>query len=267
MPDNFIGWEIDTLKDCGFPLDRIIFMCNSPENVTSYQKKGAIAHLINHNIGLDSSVFKPIDGTVKLYDAIYNARPIEKKRHFLAEEIDNLALIVGFSFENQSGPTQYKVEYDKLKISYKNDRRLKPHEVNDKCQQSYCGLMLSEEEGGCYSSSEYLLGGIPVVSTMCRGGREIFYNKNNSIVCEPTKSAIKDSVIKMKDMVKSNAINSSVIRKEHLELSNRMLHEFRGAVYDIGVKYGENINVETIDYPMAQFVEKHILYNILNEVK
>lgn len=49
------------------------------------------------------------------------------------------------------------------------------------------GLALSELEGPCWASTEYLLCGLPVVTTPCSGGREVWYNEGNSIVVQPTQ--------------------------------------------------------------------------------
>jgi glycosyltransferase involved in cell wall biosynthesis len=38
-------------------------------------------------------------------------------------------------------------------------------------------VILSREEGACYASAEYLLSGLPVVSTRSRGGRDIFFDE------------------------------------------------------------------------------------------
>ena len=50
------------------------------------------------------------------------------------------------------------------------------------------GGVFSEEEGACWASSEYLLCGLPVVSTHSRGGRDVWYSGHNSLIVEPTQA-------------------------------------------------------------------------------
>jgi hypothetical protein len=45
-----------------------------------------------------------------------------------------------------------------------------------------------------FASMEYLLTGIPVVTTPSRGGRAVFFNHENSIVCEPNPQAVLEAV-------------------------------------------------------------------------
>ncbi|NBU99718.1 MAG: hypothetical protein EBS19_16170, partial [Spirochaetia bacterium] len=49
----------------------------------------------------------------------------------------------------------------KLKSKYMNQNRIPMEEVLNIYNKSYCGGIFSEKEGACYSSSEYLLAGLP----------------------------------------------------------------------------------------------------------
>ena len=46
-------------------------------------------------------------------------------------------------------------------------------------------------EGANYSSSEYLLCGLPVVSTESSGGRDYWFDDYNSIICKPNEDSVK----------------------------------------------------------------------------
>ena len=53
------------------------------------------------------------------------------------------------------------------------------YDTNQICEiyaQSRCGLILSSEEGACFAATEYLLCGLPVVTTPSVGGREAFFD-------------------------------------------------------------------------------------------
>lgn len=49
--------------------------------------------------------------------------------------------------------------------------------INEIYGQSRCGLILSAEEGACFAAMEYLLCGLPVVTTPNIGGRDEFFDK------------------------------------------------------------------------------------------
>lgn len=51
---------------------------------------------------------------------------------------------------------------------------LPPAQVCAALNRGEVGLALSELEGACWASTEYLLCGLPVVSTPCSGGREVW---------------------------------------------------------------------------------------------
>ncbi|WP_092048398.1 glycosyltransferase [Planctomicrobium piriforme] len=71
---------------------------------------------------------------------------------------------------------------------------LTAEEVNLVHNQSRIGVILSEQEGGCGASTEYLLAGLPVVSTSSTGGRDLFYDSGNSIICEPTVDGVRSAL-------------------------------------------------------------------------
>src|SRR5690606_14249643 len=137
--------------------------------------------LINQNAFIVPDYFFPIDGAEKKYDAIYNARPRKFKRHYLARNVGEayrLALILGKHVASLDDVNESELP----KHIYKNTDHLPHKRVNELLNQSRVGLILSAVEGACFASSEYLLAGIPVVSTMSKGGRDYWYDEYNSLV-------------------------------------------------------------------------------------
>ena len=59
------------------------------------------------------------------------------------------------------------------------------------------GLCLSEEEGAMFASIEYLLCGLPVVSTPNMGGRDFFFDEKFSQTVDPSEEAVRVGVEKM----------------------------------------------------------------------
>jgi hypothetical protein len=145
--------------------ERFFFLYNSLEEKQSLQAAGFNGLLINQNAWIDENlVMKPLD-IPKVYDAIYVARRAPFKRHMLAKEISSLALVAGSNHGESVSPIPESV--------YLNKNPLTSLEVCEVINQACCGLILSEVEGACYASSEYLLCGIPVVSTHSKGRRDV----------------------------------------------------------------------------------------------
>jgi glycosyltransferase involved in cell wall biosynthesis len=208
-------------------------MFNSPHEMENFSEYNFQGDVINHNAWLDENlVMRPLD-VDKQYDAIYVGRRSAFKRHMLAENVENLALIAGINHGNAVSPVpQHK---------YLNEVPLTPEEVCLKINESRCGLILSEKEGACFSSSEYLLCGIPVVSTKSYGGRDVWYNSYNSIVCDPDPFQIAEAV----EYFKNEPRNPQIIREIHIEQAHRYRKKFIDKLADLFDEYGvENVDAE-----------------------
>lgn len=210
-------------------LDRnnFFFLFNSDSEKETLKKYGFIGELINHNCWLDESVI-PCARKEKLYDAILISRMSKFKRHYLANKIENLALIC-------SGANHKKVdtEYHMPSAIFNPEKALIQKEVFDAINKSKCGLMLSELEGACWSSSEYLLCGVPVVSTKSVGGRDFWYNDYNSIVCEPDEDEILNAV----NFFVDNPKDPDKIRQDHINLSIKQRQLFVEILQNVFNKY------------------------------
>jgi hypothetical protein len=214
-----VGWHhFDYLiKECSDMFDALdlnreqfIIFANDPDSLINFQKYGFRCVFINQNAWLDeNSVMKIMPGFIKKYDAIYIARNLEWKRHYLSDLVSNKAFVVG-SIHGEPLCNRFPSS------NYINSEVLNPSEVCIKINESKCGLILSEVEGACYASSEYLLCGIPVVSSSSWGGRDIWYNNNNSlIVNDPDPNKIMDAV----NYFCNISLDPYKIRFEHIKKS------------------------------------------------
>jgi glycosyltransferase involved in cell wall biosynthesis len=88
-------------------------------------------------------------------------------------------------------------------------------EVKEKINQSNCGLILSASEGACFASSEYLLCGIPIVSTVSEGGRSVWYDEYNSLIVDANADAVTEGV----RFFSSHRRLPQVIRDSHIGLA------------------------------------------------
>ncbi|MBD3316654.1 MAG: hypothetical protein GF344_12765 [Chitinivibrionales bacterium] len=183
------------------PNHRIIRLCNTPRERTLLRLFGAPAAFINHNIFANEHVFVPGNGKQE-HDAIYNAKFQPFKRHWLAKEINSLALLsycVGRSYNFNK---QY---FDQMASVLKHAATLNfdwasnytfwgRKKVCAGLASAKVGLCLSAIEGAMVSSIEYLLCGMPVVSTESRGGRDIYFDERYTVITRDTPESVRDGV-------------------------------------------------------------------------
>ncbi len=168
-----------------FNKENFFFMYNSLKEKENFETYGFIGEVINQNAWLKEKQFG-ISQADKKFDAIYVGRRSAFKRHMLAKNVKKLAIIAGDNHGNSIAPVPEQ--------AWLNPRKFTQTEVKEKLSEAYCGLILSEIEGACFASSEYLLSGIPVVSTPSLGGRDAWYNEYNSIIADPNPDAIAAAV-------------------------------------------------------------------------
>ncbi|MEJ1934663.1 glycosyltransferase, partial [Nostoc sp. NIES-2111] len=144
----------------------------------------------------------------KIYDAIYTAQLNSSKRLWLAKNIEKL-MVVSYGGDLHS----YCPE---LKHADFNKEFLPRQELAKKYNQAYAGLILSAVEGANLASSEYLLCGIPVVSTPSKGGRDEFFTPENSIIVPPDAEKVAEAVQTFKQL----APNPQDIREQTLKKMN-----------------------------------------------
>ena len=248
----YCGWYHDEyfaktysriLLELGLSKKKFYIMFNSVDEMNIFKKHGFFGEVINHNCWLDwDQSMKIIDNCDKLYDAIYVGRRSAFKRHMLAKKVNNLAIIAG----NNHGNNVSEIPHCK----YNNEKPLSADGVCEKINQSKCGLLLSETEGACFSSSEYLLCGIPVVSTTCNGGRDFWYNSYNSIVVEPDEDRVLEAV----SHFNNTKIDPKKIRNDHIELSIKQRQTFIDHLQKLFIQKGIEISADK--YFTEQYMHK-----------
>lgn len=248
----YCGWYHDEyfaetysriLLELGLSKRQFYIMFNSVDEMNIFKKYGFYGELINHNCWLDwNQSMKIMSGTKKVFDAIYVGRRSAFKRHMLAKKVSNLAIIAG----NNHGNNISEIPNCK----FNNEKPLTANEVCEKINQSKCGLLLSETEGACFSSSEYLLCGIPVVSTVCNGGRDYWYNSYNSIVVEPDEDEILEAVT----YLNNTSIDQEKIRNDHIELSIMQRQTFIDHLQKLFTQKGIELSAD--DYFREKYIHK-----------
>ena len=218
---------------------KILFLLNNLDESREFKKNSIPCKFIHQNALVDSNIFKPISIS-KTYDIIYNARLDSMKRHYLLKDCRNIGLISGYVMNIDRSKEEYLNELKKnihhafminsnQPTSLENFnydmgiQLLKSSEVNIAINRSRVGVILSSKEGACYASIEYLLAGIPVVSTKNIGGRDYFLDKRFCRIVPSKPKAIKNAV----DELISLNIAPSFIREETIKKINPHVQKLR----------------------------------------
>lgn len=221
------------------------FMFNDVNEKINFSKKGFLGDIINQNAWLDENlVMTPIADISKIYNAIYVGRFSPFKRHHLAANVEKLALVAGSNHGN-------KMDEALPKHVYVNKEPLTPKDVCKKINEAGCGLILSAEEGACFASSEYLLCGIPVVSTRERGGRSVWYDEYNSIICDDNAQEIADAV----EELNKNPRDPLKIRSAHISKARVYRQKFILKLAELLEQHGD-YEVDAADYFKKNFIHK-----------
>jgi glycosyltransferase involved in cell wall biosynthesis len=150
-----------------------------------------------------------------------------------------------------------------LQPYYINDERISSDEVNKILNMSYTGGIYSAEEGGCYSSSEYLLCGLPVVSCFSKGGRDTWFNNYNSIIVENDDPLlVKDAVNELKNKIISGELEPEKIRNQHITKQMEMRERF---VLDLSKRIDAEIS-DVCAYFENTYQNKLVRYNEFLEI-
>ena len=200
-----------------YPEVKVTFFCNSPRELPIVKHHALDAVLLPHNVFANERVFRIIAGE-KEFDAVYQASMKPFKRHYLANEIESLALI--YSRHGYFADYFPRVQSELRHAVFLNGdpnagsyRQFTPAEVARRLNRARVGLCLSAEEGGNYASIEYMLCGLPVVSTVSEGGRELFFDDEFCTLVQPDAAAVRQAVA---DLVRRN-IDPQLIRAAALQ--------------------------------------------------
>lgn len=186
-----------------YPKHQFIHLCNTLPQYEVFRDRGLNAVFCNHNAFVDEKIFSLLPSTRKTWDAVYDARFKDYKRHELALQIPSLALIYDVNPLVDDPAYVENVRRQFAHAHFLNHgaggayRLLKPSEVNECLNTCRVGLCLSAVEGANYASIQYLLCGMPVVSTRSRGGRDVFFDDEYVLIVDDAADAVRAGVEEM----------------------------------------------------------------------
>lgn len=210
------SWEIRTVHSLAswpqkfaahrreFPEHRIVYLTNEPGDQAVLEAAGMGHFFCNHNAFVDEKTYCPPEGArggdAREFDAIYDARIAPFKRHPLAARVPRLALVHYDLPHERHTRWMLGVRLRLWRAKSLNKRKglwplwMSRQDVAACYRRAKVGLCLSEVEGAMLASIQYLLSGLPVVTTPSRGGRDQFFDSENSITVEPNARAVADAV-------------------------------------------------------------------------
>ena len=221
----------ETLKR--HPQHRVVMACNEPHTVDLFRAQGVEAAFCSQNCLLNENTFFVDETVEKKYDAIYNANMAVYKRHLLAAKIKSLALItfryVGTYENNYDQEVQNALAHATWLVDARNDaEKATAAQICRYCNESRVGLCLSDVEGAMYASIEYLLCGLPVVTTRNIGGRDVFFDPDYVEWVDDDPEAVNQGVINLI----ARAPSASVIRARTLQKMEQHRQYLRDIVRD-----------------------------------
>lgn len=161
---------------------QLVFLANTEAERLALERAGLDAALVHQNAFVDADIFRPLAGVDKRFDAIYDARVDAFKRHALAAGIASLALVTARNMDYHDPAYAASVRKLLARAHWYNDplaadyRSFSMAEINACLNECRVGLCLSAAEGAMYASAQYLLAGLPVVSTASLGGRDVLFD-------------------------------------------------------------------------------------------
>ena len=100
--------------------------------------------------------------------------------------------------------------------------------ISELISSSYCGLALSKKEGAMWASVQYLLCGIPLVTTPSKGGRDYFYDDDYVVLVKDNPKSILGGV----NLTKKRVYNPHKIRNKVLKKMIKHRYEYLDFIID-----------------------------------
>lgn len=171
-----------------------VVLANSEYEYDHYTDLGIETLYCNQNAFLNEDRYKILPDATKSFDMVVSSCYRDYKRVSLCKEVPNV-LHIGYV----NGPLEYIPDFG-FRANFQNNstditdwRYICTKRYTSLVNSAVCGGIFSDMEGACFASSEYLLCGLPVISTKSVGGRDVFYNTENSIICDDNTTSVRET--------------------------------------------------------------------------
>lgn len=199
-PPWYVGWryalrimrKVRNLKRKGV---RVVICCNERGECFHLSMLNVENEFLNQNMHLPESVFRPIEVDLR-YEAVYAARASKFKRVHLASMVSKL-FIITYACPNKDTNGRNDLHGYEPRVSHCEFNRNFIDSHDDLCRiysSSSCGLALSAKEGAMWASMEYLMCGLPVVTTRNIGGRDFYLHEDYAKWVDPDPNSIYQAV-------------------------------------------------------------------------
>jgi hypothetical protein len=212
------------------------FLANSEEENNNFSRFGVESIFCNRNCFLDEEQYKINLKVDKKYDAIYIALLLPDKRHALSEKIKSL-LLIGSQDEKE---VEYATKMKDLLKHAKWMENVSDNVVSKYINQAKVGLALSDVEGAPFASTEYLLCGIPQISTPNVGGRDVFFQNEYVQFVNPHE----DAVLKGVEELAKATFDAMKIRFETIKTMKQHRVVFCNLIQEIYDKEGKRKKIK-----------------------
>lgn len=242
------SWRLRSLSR-----SRMTWMCSTPQEARRLSLAGFRTLWCHQNLYCNERLFEIIPREKK-YDAVYTAVIEPYKRVELAAKIPSLR------FVTKTVDARSRLDALGLSHAHLNEQAVGPVGVCEAINESRCGLALSAKEGGMLAFTEYLLCGLPVVSTPSIGGRHVFMDESNTRVVRPDADEVAAAVRRfVEEPVDPEAMRAGALRR---------IREFRAILADkVASITGERpFDPETADgmWFVDRFVMRQFLPDLIN---
>jgi glycosyltransferase involved in cell wall biosynthesis len=214
------------------PQHQLLHLINEPQVCQELQSRGIPAIFVNQNCFIDERIYTIQPEIPKTFDAVYNARMTPFKRHALLQDVPSILLIGGLMAPDDSQDYFDRVRAALPQGTFTHDPPtlyLNSWEVALQVNAGRVGMCLSETEGAMFAAVEYLLCGLPVVSTPSLGGRDVWFDPRFTRIVDPSPKAIAAEVRELIDA----QLDPNEIRAATLARMSEHRQRFTAAVQSI----------------------------------
>lgn len=233
------------------PRHRLLHLVNDPLICETVKSRGIPAVFVNQNCFLDERHFTIQPHVPKQFDAVYNARMTPFKRHHLLSDVAAPLLIGGMMAGDDSLEYFAHVRKTLPQGTFTHDPPhliLNPYQIATHMNSARVGVCLSAIEGAMFAAVEYLLCGLPVVSTPSLGGRDAWFDPRFTRIAEPTPQAIASAV---RDLADAN-LDPQEIRAATIARISEHRHRFTSAVQEIFERERVGLDYSRVFYSKFQ---------------